>query len=176
MFAVGEYLDAKGEQRKMYYLNRDGLAFIAFGFTGRQADKFKLEYIREFNRMEAQLKNQSGATRLDADQLAEVLKYIDARVDRALEGRTQKPQLPLGLRRSSNDYSYDYATPERLAWAKNIRDRMAQLDVSQVQIASALGIAPNYLCSILNGQRKAKKLLAKIDMVIALWPEAKGRY
>lgn len=59
MFYEGIYTDKKGEQRKMYYLNRDGFTFIAMGFTGRKADEFKLKYIDAFNRMEEQIRNQS---------------------------------------------------------------------------------------------------------------------
>lgn len=59
MFYEGIYTDKKGEQRKMYYLNRDGFTFIAMGFTGRKADEFKLKYIDAFNRMEERIRNQS---------------------------------------------------------------------------------------------------------------------
>ena len=59
MFAEATYLDKKGEQRKMYYLNRDGFTFIAMGFTGRKVDEFKLKYIDAFNKMEEQIRNQS---------------------------------------------------------------------------------------------------------------------
>lgn len=59
MFAEATYLDKKGEQRKMYYLNRDGFTFIVMGFTGRKADEFKLKYIDAFNKMEEQIRNQS---------------------------------------------------------------------------------------------------------------------
>lgn len=58
MFAEGVYKDASGKQNKMYYLNRDGFTFIAFGFTGSQADDFKWKYIQAFNAMEEQIKNQ----------------------------------------------------------------------------------------------------------------------
>lgn len=59
MFYEGIYTDKKGEQRKMYYLNRDGFTFIAMGFTGRKVDEFKLKYIDAFNKMEEQIRNQS---------------------------------------------------------------------------------------------------------------------
>ena len=59
MFYEGIYTDKKGEQRKMYYLNRDEFTFIAMGFTGRKADEFKLKYIDAFNKMEEQIRNQS---------------------------------------------------------------------------------------------------------------------
>lgn len=64
MFAEATYLDKKGEQRKMYYLNRDGFTFIAMGFTGRKADEFKLKYIEAFNRMEEQIKKQPAQYKL----------------------------------------------------------------------------------------------------------------
>lgn len=56
MFAPGSYTDAKGEERELYYMNRDGFAFLAMGFTGAKADNFKLQYIEAFNSMEASLK------------------------------------------------------------------------------------------------------------------------
>lgn len=59
MFYEGIYTDKKGEQRKMYYLNRDGFTFVAMGFTGRKVDEFKLKYIDAFNKMEEQIRNQS---------------------------------------------------------------------------------------------------------------------
>lgn len=64
MFAEATYLDKKGEQRKMYYLKRDGFTFIAMGFTGRKADEFKLKYIEAFNRMEEQIKKQPAQYKL----------------------------------------------------------------------------------------------------------------
>lgn len=60
-FIKGEYKDAKGEKRPMYYLNRDAFAFVVMGFTGKDAALWKWRYIQEFNRMESALtaKNQS---------------------------------------------------------------------------------------------------------------------
>ncbi|MFR0523751.1 Rha family transcriptional regulator [Ligilactobacillus salivarius] len=59
MFAEATYTDKKGEQRKMYYLNRDGFTLLAMGFTGSKAMEFKLKYIDAFNKMEEQIRNQS---------------------------------------------------------------------------------------------------------------------
>ena len=56
MFAEGTYKDGRNREQKMYYMNRDGFSFIAFGFTGKKADNFKLQYIDAFNHMEADLK------------------------------------------------------------------------------------------------------------------------
>lgn len=58
MFVEGTYRDSSGKTNKMYYMNRDGFTFIAFGFTGAKADQFKLKYIDAFNQMEKQLQQQ----------------------------------------------------------------------------------------------------------------------
>lgn len=58
MFVEGTYQDRSGKTNKMYYMNRDGFSFIAFGFTGKKADTFKLKYIRAFNQMENHIKQQ----------------------------------------------------------------------------------------------------------------------
>lgn len=76
MFSQGTYRDRRNRKQKMYYMNRDGFTFIAFGFTGKKADKFKLKYIDAFNEMEHSLQTggfkipttMSEALRLAADQ------------------------------------------------------------------------------------------------------------
>lgn len=57
-----------GQQYPLYNITRDGFSMLAFGFTGARAVKFKLIYIEEFNRMEAQLKG-GGAAKVDAEVL-----------------------------------------------------------------------------------------------------------
>ena len=52
------YVDAKGESRPMYLLNRDGFMFVVMGFTGEKAAHLKWSYIQAFNAMEAKLKGQ----------------------------------------------------------------------------------------------------------------------
>ena len=82
MFVEGTYKDKSGKQNKMYYMNKDGFAFIAMGFTGKKADNFKLRYISTFNRMEEQIKNggfnipntMSEALRLAANQQEKIEK------------------------------------------------------------------------------------------------------
>lgn len=52
------YTDAKGEQRPMYLMNRDGFMFVVMGFTGEKAAQLKWNYIQAFNAMESELKKQ----------------------------------------------------------------------------------------------------------------------
>ncbi|AVD99040.1 regulatory protein [Escherichia phage GER2] len=54
-FADVTYTDAKGEQRPMYQITKNGFVFLVMGFTGKKAAAFKEAYIAEFDRMEKQL-------------------------------------------------------------------------------------------------------------------------
>lgn len=44
-FGLVEYRDAKGEMRPEYLITRDGFTFLAMGFTGEKAMKWKIKYI-----------------------------------------------------------------------------------------------------------------------------------
>ncbi|MCT4461817.1 phage regulatory protein/antirepressor Ant [Lactiplantibacillus plantarum] len=85
MFVEGSYKDKSGKSNPMYYMNRDGFAFIVMGFTGHKADNFKLQYIKAFNEMEDQVKFQVPSTlpealRLAADQ-AEKISVLQPKAD-----------------------------------------------------------------------------------------------
>lgn len=56
MFEASTYTDSRGREQKVFFMNRDGFTFIAFGFTGKAADQFKLKYISAFNSMETQIR------------------------------------------------------------------------------------------------------------------------
>ena len=59
MFVESTYVDSRGHEQPMYYMNRDGFTLLAMGFTGKDAMKFKLEYIEAFNKMEQMIKEQA---------------------------------------------------------------------------------------------------------------------
>jgi Rha family phage regulatory protein len=54
---LSHYIDESGKKNKAYSLNRDAYAFFAMGFTGKQANKFKIDFIRAFNEMERWIKD-----------------------------------------------------------------------------------------------------------------------
>lgn len=54
-FGEVEYLDAKGESRSMYEMNKDGFMLVVMGYTGEAAMKIKVAYINAFNLMHAKL-------------------------------------------------------------------------------------------------------------------------
>lgn len=54
-FGVSEYKDASGKSNPYYEMTKDGFTFLAMGFTGKEAAKWKEAYINAFNKMAEQL-------------------------------------------------------------------------------------------------------------------------
>lgn len=70
-FQPSEYIDCTGRKLPCYQITRDGFAFLAMGFTGKCAARFKEAYINAFNQMEKQLSKPSSL--IDVAQNASVL-------------------------------------------------------------------------------------------------------
>lgn len=64
-FIASKYTDSKGEQRKRYYMNRDGFSLLVMGFTGKEAIAWKMKYIEAFNHMERLLVQKQTAVYQD---------------------------------------------------------------------------------------------------------------
>lgn len=54
-FSLISYRDSMNREKPEYLMTRDGFTFLAMGFTGAKAARFKEAYISEFNRMEEEL-------------------------------------------------------------------------------------------------------------------------
>jgi len=74
------YKDASGKYNKMYLLNKDGFVFLAFGFTGKEADTWKWEYIQAFNQMEKLIQEKSTAAYQIADQAEKATRKTETDV------------------------------------------------------------------------------------------------
>ncbi|EGC5468702.1 transcriptional regulator, partial [Escherichia coli] len=55
-FKPSEYTDSTGRKLPMYQITKNGFVFLVMGFTGKKAAAFKEAYIAEFDRMEAELR------------------------------------------------------------------------------------------------------------------------
>ncbi|MED8847120.1 Rha family transcriptional regulator [Escherichia coli] len=55
-FVSSEYTDSTGRKLPMYQITKNGFVFLVMGFTGKKAATFKEAYIAEFDRMEAELR------------------------------------------------------------------------------------------------------------------------
>lgn len=55
-FEPTSYRDTQGKTQRLIRMTKDGFSFLALGFTGDKADRFKLKYIDAFNTMEEALR------------------------------------------------------------------------------------------------------------------------
>ena len=69
-FIKHSYIDKTGRVLPCYNLTRDGFSLLVMGFTGEKAYQWKIEFIKAFNMMEAELKRQ-GVIRY-TDKIAEL--------------------------------------------------------------------------------------------------------
>jgi Rha family phage regulatory protein len=60
-FQESNYLNKQGKTQPMMEMTRDGFTFLAMGFNGAKATKFKEDYIAAFNKMEEMLKAAAAA-------------------------------------------------------------------------------------------------------------------
>ncbi|HBC2946805.1 TPA: Rha family transcriptional regulator [Escherichia coli O146] len=67
-FVLSDYTDVSGRKLPCYQITRDGFTFLAMGFTGKRAARFKEAYINAFNQMERSL---SGAGAADMSSVAQ---------------------------------------------------------------------------------------------------------
>lgn len=84
--------DLTGESTSHVLMTKDGFAFLAMGFTGATAGKFKENYIRRFNEMEAQVRaGRVGIDVRDPTQLSKIaLQLVD--LNKELEGKLAEAQ------------------------------------------------------------------------------------
>lgn len=69
MFVLSSYVNSRGQEQPMFYMNRDGFTLLAMGFTGKGAMKFKLEYIQAFNKMEKLIREEKALPQSPEEQL-----------------------------------------------------------------------------------------------------------
>lgn len=65
MFHKDTYMDARGKEQPLYFMNRDGYSLLAMGFTGKKALEWKIKYIEAFNAMEKLLSERATTTWLE---------------------------------------------------------------------------------------------------------------
>lgn len=93
MFYEGETPDSYGRPRKTFFMNRDGFTLLAMGFTGSKALQFKLDYINQFNVMEAQVKQLQ--TQLHSYMIDDPIKRAEKWIEEQKEKQAVQEQLQI---------------------------------------------------------------------------------
>ncbi|WP_233994413.1 Rha family transcriptional regulator [Campylobacter fetus] len=73
-FKVSDYKDSTGRILPAYNLTRDGFSLLVMGFTGERAYKWKVEFIKAFNKMETMIKDNKANQ--DSDTLTLLAKAM----------------------------------------------------------------------------------------------------
>lgn len=102
-------------ESKAYRLTRDGFAFLAMGFTGKEAAQWKEAYINAFNKMEAELLAQSRAIpytvqpgdKLNAKQQATLRELLESNAKR-LPPEKQGPAIMRGWSKLKAHFKVGY--------------------------------------------------------------------
>ena len=113
MFCESTYLNEQNKQQPMFVMNRDGFTLLAMGFTGKEAMKFKIDFIAAFNKMEAKLKTGlSLKPKSSAEMFAlqaqvnleqeQRINAIEKRLDKMEEERKENGRLLLETKVSEN--------------------------------------------------------------------------
>ena len=92
-FQPSSYTTPQGKKQPSFDMTRDGFSMLAMGFTGTEAEGFKIAYISQFNAMEAELKKPFSMYEIP-QTLADALRLA---ADQSEQIEQQKMQLAISL-------------------------------------------------------------------------------
>lgn len=125
-FGQGAYTHPKNKQEyPECVMTKDGFTFLVMGFTGKEAAKFKEEYITAFNEMESKLRNGNN-------QLAKADAFLIEQVTKSVLATIQKQQAKnnkltdLMIRQHEQVADLFLAQQDRL---ERVEDKLKSVDV-----------------------------------------------
>lgn len=83
-FEPVDYIDQKGEKRLMYHITKNGFMFLVMGFTGAKANRMKIQFINEFDRLLAEKVRQAQEAAMEPVRDPAKLSGFSAGVHRGL--------------------------------------------------------------------------------------------
>lgn len=88
-FYHSKLLNGGYKKQPMYYITRDGFTFLAMGFTGKIAARFKEAYINAFNEMERKLAGDTITEKAMSDLIDKLCGMIEGNMN-AQEKKLEK--------------------------------------------------------------------------------------
>ena len=126
-FSLSCYTKKNGNITKsypMYYMTRDGFTFLAMGFTGKVAAKFKEAYINAFNEMEDILRS-GQENRYALSILKSELTKVNKNLRRAITTGRLKYGNSYG---PAGDIPSSFSLYEQDSFIKNVKNIMAHVN------------------------------------------------
>lgn len=126
-FSLSCYTKKNGNITKsypMYYMTRDGFTFLAMGFTGKVAAKFKEAYINAFNEMEDILRS-GQENRYALSILKSELTKVNKNLRKAITAGRLKYGNAYG---PAGDIPSSFSLYEQDSFIKNVKNIMAHVN------------------------------------------------
>lgn len=155
-FEAISYKDSYGRKQKRYEMTRDGFTFLAMGYRGKKAAKFKELYIQRFNEMEKTIKSLVEA-RQDFPLLTETIRQAH---------ETPKPyhytnevdminRLVLGM--SAKQYREAHGIPKSESIRPHLtKEQLKQIDTLQKIDVGLVLVVPEF-------EKRKKELLKYLE-------------
>lgn len=93
-FYHSKLLNGGYKKQPMYYITRDGFTFLAMGFTGKIAAKFKEAYINAFNEMEKKL---AGET-ITEKAMSDLIDKLCGKIEENMNAQEKKLEKLFGMK------------------------------------------------------------------------------
>lgn len=170
-FASVEYTDAKGERRPMYTMTRDGFTLLVMGYTGKEAMRFKLEYIEAFNAMEKELLRRQNSALPPADR-SDLKALVDAKLSTCPANLQGKARSELWARFNRHFRIAEYAQlpPEKMAEARDYIITLELRALSAVETRKAPALPKVKASNIHTDLSELKAVQSKLDLLLHTVP------
>lgn len=170
-FASVEYTDAKGERRPMYTMTRDGFTLLVMGYTGKDAMRFKLEYIEAFNAMEKELMRRQN-TSLPPDLRSDLKALVDAKLSTCpahLQGKARS-ELWARFNRHFRIAEYAQLPQEKMSEARDYIVELELRALRPVEARKAPTLPKVKASNIHTDLSELKAVQSKLDLLLHTVP------
>ena len=173
-FALNEYVQKNnlGEKRlPMYTMTRDGFTLLVMGYTGKEAMRFKLEYIEAFNAMEKELLRRQNSALPPADR-SDLKALVDAKLSTCpahLQGKARS-ELWARFNRHFRIAEYAQLPPEKMAEARDYIITLELRALSAVETRKAPALPKVKASNIHTDLDELKAVQSKLDLLLHTVP------
>lgn len=138
-FQPADYTDNQGKKRPEYIITRDGFTFLAMGFTGTRAAKFKEEFITAFNVMEETLKVTGPEPKSEDLLLLQAMNILNNRIAQKEIELTQAKETII-KQAPSVQYVKDVLQSESCFLTNTIAKELGMSAVSLNRLLKSMGV------------------------------------
>lgn len=155
----------------MYTMTRDGFTLLVMGYTGKEAMRFKLEYIEAFNAMEKELMRRQNSALPPADR-SDLKALVDAKLSTCpahLQGKARS-ELWARFNRHFRIAEYAQLPPEKMAEARDYIVELELRALRPVEARKAPALPKVKASNIHTDLDELKAVQSKLDLLLHTVP------